>query len=132
MLFQEKSDVETPRHIYGDNEASKCLANNKQASNIKNHIDIRDQFIRKCFDEVETELKKVISENNCLDIMTKNIPVETFKRNGENILNREIFNEATIIEVDDDQNQMENFTRNNSSNNNKLVYIFDHLYCGTN
>ena len=64
--------------------------------------------------------------------MTKNIPAENFKRNGENILNREIFNEATIIEVDDDQNQMENFTRNNSSNNNKLVYIFDHLYCGTN
>ena len=64
--------------------------------------------------------------------MTKNIPAENFKRNGENILNREIFNEATIIEVDDDQSQMENFTRNNSSNNNKLVYIFDHLYCGTN
>ena len=35
MLFQEKSDVETPRHIYGDNEASTFLANNKQASNIK-------------------------------------------------------------------------------------------------
>ena len=37
--------------------------------------------------------------------MTKNIPVETFKRKGEIFLNGEILNRAMIINVDNDQIQ---------------------------
>ena len=69
--MQEIADVETPGYIYGHNEASTFLATNKEVSNITNHIDVREHFIRECFDEVRTELKKVKSEKNSLDIMTK-------------------------------------------------------------
>ena len=33
MLLQEIADVDNPGYIYGYNEASKCLDNDKQVSN---------------------------------------------------------------------------------------------------
>ena len=71
MLLQEIADVETPGYIYGDNEASMFFAKNKQVSNRTNHVDVREHFIRECVDEGSTELRKVKSENNSPDIMTK-------------------------------------------------------------
>ena len=50
MLLQEITDVETPGYIYGYNEASTFLSNNKQLSNRANHIDIREHFIREYVD----------------------------------------------------------------------------------
>ena len=87
------------------------LANKDQLSNRTKHIDIREQFIRKCVDEGRTEPKKVKSENNSSDIMTKNQPVEIFIQNKEKLMNGEILNKAMIIEADDDQIKRENVTR---------------------
>ena len=87
------------------------MSKNKQVSNRKNHINTIDQFIRECVDKGRTELKKVKSENNISDIVTKDIPVETFKINGEKRLNGEVLNESFIIYVGYDQIQRENVAR---------------------
>ena len=46
MLLQEIANVESPGYIYGNNEASISIPNNKQLSNITKNIDITEQFIR--------------------------------------------------------------------------------------
>ena len=87
------------------------MANKNQVSNRTKHIDTREQFIRKCVDAGRIELKKMKSENNSSDIMTKNQPVENFIQNKERLMNGKILNKSMIIEVDDDQSQRENVTR---------------------
>ena len=46
MLLQEIADVETPGYIFGENEASIFLDNNKEVLDRTNDIDIRGHFIR--------------------------------------------------------------------------------------
>ena len=81
MLLQEIDDVDTPGYINRNNEASIYLDRNNQVSNRTKQIYTKYKFIRICVDEGTTELKNARSENNSLDIMTKNLPVETFKQN---------------------------------------------------
>ena len=86
-ILQELADVETPGYIYGDNEASTCLAKFKQVSNRIKHIDTCDHFIIECVNKGRIELKMVISNNSILDMMTKiyqwklsNKTLKTFER----------------------------------------------------
>ena len=44
MLLQEIADVDNPGYIYGYNEASKCLDNDKQVSNRTKNMEIIDNF----------------------------------------------------------------------------------------
>ena len=76
------------------------MANDNQVTNRTNNVYSRNNFIIECVDEGKPEIEKVISKNNSSDIMTKNLPVETFKQNGEMFLNSEILNEAITVEVD--------------------------------
>ena len=76
MLLQEIANVESPGYIYGNNEASISIPNNKQLSNITKNIDITEQFIRWYVYEGRIELKKIRPKKNSSDI-TKNVPVET-------------------------------------------------------
>ena len=110
MLLEEIAEVDMPGYIYGDNEASIFLAKNKQVSNRTKHIDIREHFIRECVDEGRIELKRVDTKLNKSDIMTKNLPVKTFEKDGENLLNGRILHEVLIIELNNDRSQRENVT----------------------
>ena len=71
ISLQDVAYIDTPGYIYGDNEAQIFFSRNKKVSNITNHVDIREHSIRSCVYKGRSELKKVISKNNSLDIMTK-------------------------------------------------------------
>jgi hypothetical protein len=111
MLLEEVAEVEIPGYIYGDNEASIFLAKNKQVSNRTKHIDIREHFIRECVDNGRIELKNVKSNDNMSDIMTKNLPVKIFKRDGKELLEGNILHEVLNIEEDVAKNKRENDSR---------------------
>ena len=83
---------------------------NKQVSNITTHSDTRKQFIREYVDKERTKPKKVWPENNSSDMITKNLPLENFKRNRDLFLNGERLNESVIIKVDYDKIQRETDT----------------------
>ena len=76
------------------------MANDNQVTNRTNNVYSRNNFIIECVDKGKPEIEKVTSKNNSSDIVTKNLPVETFKQNGEMFLNSEILNEAITVEVD--------------------------------
>ena len=65
------ANVQTTGYIFRHNEASIFLATDNKVSNKIKHIGIREHFIIECVDEVRTKLKKVRSENNSSNIMTK-------------------------------------------------------------
>ena len=109
MLLEEIAEVETPGIIYGDNEASIFLAKNRQVSNRTKHIDIREHFIRECVDEGRIELKRVESDKNSSDIMTKNLPVRKFEIEGSKILEGNIISSIEVeVEEENNQSQREN------------------------
>ena len=54
------------------------------------HIDVRAHFIRDCIKSLWVTIKKVMTENNVSDIMTKKCDVETFLKHIEKTLERKI------------------------------------------
>lgn len=114
MLLEEIAEVETPGYIYGDNEASIFLAKNKQVSNRTKHIDIRQHYIRECVDEGRIELKRVDTKENKSDIMTKNLPVKTFEKDGKNLLDGNIMHEVHSLGLNNDRRTRENVSSHNS------------------
>ena len=123
MLLREIANVDVPGYIYGDNEASIFLAKNKQVSNRTKHIDIREHYIRDCIEEGHIKLKRVNSENNVSDILTKNKSVKEFGENRDGILNGDILHSASVITIEDQNHvQRENVWCNKCSA--KFVHDF--------
>ena len=94
-LFRRNLINEIEKHadsaiIYEDNEGAIFLARNQQISMRTKHIEMRSHFIRDCIKNLWVKVKKVMTENNVSDIMTKNCDVETFLRHTEKILKGKI------------------------------------------
>ena len=89
-LINEIKKHSDPAIIYEDNEGAIFLARNQQVSMRTKHIDVRAHFIRDCIKNLWVEIKKVMTDNNVSDIMTKNCDVETFLKHIEKILEGKI------------------------------------------
>ena len=89
-LINEVAKHEDPAIIYEDNEGAIFLAKNQQVSMRTKHIDVRAHFIRDCIKNNWITVKKIKTENNVSDIMTKNCDVETFLRHVEKNLDEKI------------------------------------------
>ena len=129
MLLEEIAEVEIPGYIYGDNEASIFLAKNKQVSNRTKHIDIRQHFIRECVDQGKIELKRVDTKQNKSDILTKNLPVKTFEKDGKNILDGNILHEVLNIELNNDRKTRENVSSHKSFCEKHLPFAHHNELC---
>ena len=88
-LVNEIEKHSDPAIIYEDNEGAIVLAKNQQVSMRTKHIDVRAHFIRDCIKNW-IEIKKVMTNNNVSDIMTKNCDVTTFLKHIEKILEGKI------------------------------------------
>ena len=89
-LINEVAKHEDPAIIYEDNEGAIFLAKNQQVSMRTKHIDVRAHFIRDCVKSNWIIVKKVKTENNVSDIMTKNCDVATVEKHNEKILEGKI------------------------------------------
>ena len=89
-LLNEIALHEDPAIIYEDNEGAIFLSKNQQVSMRTKHIDVRAHFIRDCVREKKTTVKKVKTDNNVSDIMTKNCDVATVEKHNKKILEGEI------------------------------------------
>ena len=87
MLLEEVYTCRLPRLLYGDNEAAIFLSKNKQVSPRTKHINIRQHYIREHLTRKYGEIRKIKSEDNLADILSKNVSVKLFERLANGILN---------------------------------------------
>ena len=89
-LLNEVTVHENPAIIFEDNEGAIFLAKNQQVSMRTKHIDVRAHYIRDCIKDKSIVVKKIKTENNVSDIMTKNCDVATVEKHNNRILNGKI------------------------------------------
>ena len=86
MVLEEVFGVKSKGVMYEDNEAAIYLTKNQHVSPRTKHIDVRQHYIREYIEAGNGEIRKVNTEFNFADILTKNVSVGTFKRLGNGIL----------------------------------------------
>ena len=89
-LLNEITSHEDPAIIYEDNEGAIFLTKNQQVSMRTKHIDVRAHFIRDCIKAKSAIVKKVKTENNVSDVMTKNCDVATVEKHVNRILDGKV------------------------------------------
>jgi hypothetical protein len=72
ILVEELTGQKKPEIIYENNLGTLFLVKNQEVSSRTKHIDIRHHFMRDLQDRKELDVRFKRSENNSLDIMTKN------------------------------------------------------------
>ena len=82
MLLEEIYKCDMPGVLYGDNEAAIFLSKNKQVSSRTKHIDIRQHYIREHLNKKLGEVRKIKSEDNIADVLSKNVSVKLFMKLG--------------------------------------------------
>ena len=87
MVLEEVFGVKSKGVMYEDNEAAIYLTKNLHVSPRTKHIDVRQHYIREHIEQGYGEVRKVNTEFNFADVLTKNVNVGTFKRLGHGILN---------------------------------------------
>ena len=87
MVLEEVFSIKKCGILYEDNEAAIYLTKNHHVSPRTKHIDIRQHYIRNHISEGYGEARKIGTEENFADILTKNVSVCLFERMSEAILN---------------------------------------------
>ena len=87
MVLEEVFGVKSKGVMFEDNEAAIYLSKNQHVSPRTKHIDIRQHYVREHIELGHGEVKKVNTEYNFADVLTKNVSVGIFKRLGVGILN---------------------------------------------
>ena len=105
MSMEEVFDVELPCYLYEDNKAAVYLTKNMHISSRTKHIDIKYHYIQEHIKNKMGEVLPIDSEDNYVDILTKNVNVKVFEKLSNGILNgfRDDFGKAIFS-----NNQREN------------------------
>ena len=69
---------DSPHLLYGDNQGAIALATNPIAHKRTKHIDIRHHYLRDLVEQKTLKLQYIPTGENLADILTKNLPKETF------------------------------------------------------
>jgi len=85
MLLQEITGVRLPVIFLEDNTGAIFLVKNQQVGARTKHIDVRHHFIREFHEEGSLIVKYIESRFNEADMMTKNLQLELFLRDCENV-----------------------------------------------
>lgn len=73
-------DIVSAMTLNGDNEMSITLTKNAESQHRTQHTDIQHHYIRELIDEKELTVAWVSSSEMLADVMTKALPIETFRR----------------------------------------------------
>ena len=105
MSMEEVFDVELPCYLYEDNKAAVYLTKNMHISSRTKHIHIKYHYIQEHIKNKMGEVLPIDSEDNYVDILTKNVNVKVFEKLSNGILNgfRDDFGKAIFS-----NNQREN------------------------
>ena len=80
MLECMEFKVETPMVVYEDNQATKNIAENPEASKRTKHIDVRFHHVREQVEAGNIKIYFVSSKDQKADGMTKNLGKIEYKR----------------------------------------------------
>ena len=84
MLLLEMTELQEPSIIYEDTQGYIHLAKNRQVNICTNHIDIRHHFIQDMVEYKDNDIYYIQSENDPVDIITKNTLEADFAKAYEN------------------------------------------------
>ena len=86
LLQTMNIEVELPITVYVDNVGANWLSNNRTTSDRTKHIDIRTSFVKEYQEDERTIIKFVKSEDNEVDIFTKNTTNVIFQRHQKKLV----------------------------------------------
>ena len=91
IFLGETTRVQKPSIIYEDNQGLIFLYNKRQVGIHKRHIDIRHHFLQDMVEEKDIYIQYIQSEDNPVDIMTKNTSEADFARHMKMITRRKLW-----------------------------------------
>ena len=121
------------RIIYEDNLGAIYLIKNPQISQRTKHIDVRHHFIRNLVKKKINEIQFIKSENNVVDISTKNVKEETFNKHAKKINNSKVrYNKKEKHKVNYENYETEEDQIKEAKREGVKMYKDDHSLMNTN
>ena len=82
--------MDAPTTIFEDNQGAIDLVNNPVHHRRTKHIDVRYHYIRSKQDDMTVVVKKVHTDNNLADFLTKALNIQKFVKMRDAIMHSEI------------------------------------------
>ena len=87
MVMEEVFMCNKPGIMYKDNESAIYLTKNQHVLSQTKHIDIREHYVREYISQGHGRIRKIKTEDNFADILTKNVSIGLFDKLGSAVLN---------------------------------------------